>query len=264
MVAASSWLHAAGPVGQWIDTALRTLVGGPVVLVPVILGVIAVVLMRTEPDPDSRPRLILGSAMIALPLLGLWHLWSGSPQDAIARQHAAGFIGFAIGGPLSDGLTEWIAAPLLFMGVLFGLLLVTGTTIREVPSTLRAMFSTRAFHDDDYDDEYDEYDGEYDGDDLEDDGYDDLSDGYYDDDNARGDARAQTWPTAAIEAPKARRVRRWTTIHWSRTRRLSPNPRSSRAARRPKPNRSPSPSRTTPWSWTGWWRGRTTCPRWIC
>ncbi|UHJ55805.1 DNA translocase FtsK [Mycolicibacterium fortuitum] len=203
VVAASSWLHAAGPVGQWIDTALRTLVGGPVVLVPVILGVIAVVLMRTEPDPDSRPRLILGSAMIALPLLGLWHLWSGSPQDAIARQHAAGFIGFAIGGPLSDGLTEWIAAPLLFMGVLFGLLLVTGTTIREVPSTLRAMFSTRAFHDDDYDDEYDEYDGEYDGDDLEDDGYDHLSDGYYDDDNARGDARAQTWPTAAIEAPKA-------------------------------------------------------------
>ncbi|NOP97027.1 cell division protein FtsK [Mycolicibacterium fortuitum] len=202
VVAASSWLHAAGPVGQWIDTALRTLVGGPVVLVPVILGVIAVVLMRTEPDPDSRPRLILGSAMIALPLLGLWHLWSGSPQDAIARQHAAGFIGFAIGGPLSDGLTEWIAAPLLFMGVLFGLLLVTGTTIREVPSTLRAMFSTRAFHDD-YDDEYDDYDGEYDGDDLEDDGYDDLSDGYYDDDNARGDARAQTWPTAAIEAPKA-------------------------------------------------------------
>ncbi|MDF3341805.1 DNA translocase FtsK [Mycolicibacterium septicum] len=201
VVAASSWFHAAGPVGQWIDTAVRTLIGGPVVLVPVVLGAVAVVLMRTEPDPEARPRLILGSAMIALPMLGLWHLWSGSPQDPIARQHAAGFVGFAIGGPLSDGLTEWIAAPLLFMGVLFGLLLVTGTTIREVPSTLQHMFSTRAFHDDDYDDEYD-YDGEYDGSDP-DDGYDDLSDGYYDDDTSRGDAKAQTWPTAAIEAPKA-------------------------------------------------------------
>lgn len=200
VVAASSWFHAAGPVGQWIDTAVRTLIGGPVVLVPVILGVIAVVLMRTEPDPESRPRLILGSAMIALPLLGLWHLWSGSPQDPVARQHAAGFVGFAIGGPLSDGLTEWIAAPLLFMGVLFGLLLVTGTTIREVPSTLRAMFSTRAFHDDYDDDEYDgDYVDEYEYED--DDGYDDLSDGYYDDDASRGDA--QTWPTAAIESPKA-------------------------------------------------------------
>ncbi|MEW2480675.1 DNA translocase FtsK [Mycobacterium sp. NPDC049093] len=197
VVAASSWFHAAGPVGQWIDTAVRTLIGGPVVLVPVILGAIAVVLMRTEPDPESRPRLILGSAMIALPLLGLWHLWSGSPQDPVARQHAAGFVGFAIGGPLSDGLTEWIAAPLLFMGVLFGLLLVTGTTIREVPSTLRTMFSTRAFHDE-YDD--DEYDDDY-VDEYEDDGYDDLSDGYYDDGASRGDA--QTWPTVAIEAPKA-------------------------------------------------------------
>ena len=89
--------------------------------------------MRTEPDPESRPRLILGTAMIVLPALGLWHLWAGSPQDPVARQHAAGFFGFAIGGPLSDGLTAWIAAPLLFIGVLFGLLLVTGTTIREVP-----------------------------------------------------------------------------------------------------------------------------------
>ncbi|WP_264076802.1 DNA translocase FtsK [Mycolicibacterium houstonense] len=198
VVAASSWFHAAGPVGQWIDTALRTLIGGPVVLVPVVLGAIAVVLMRTEPDPESRPRLILGSAMIALPMLGLWHLWSGSPQDPVARQHAAGFVGFAIGGPLSDGLTEWIAAPLLFMGVLFGLLLVTGTTIREVPSTLQAMFTTRAFRDD-YDDEYDEYDGEY-ADDYDGPESDDFSDGYYDDDAARGDA--QTWPTPAIEAPK--------------------------------------------------------------
>ncbi|WP_135453801.1 DNA translocase FtsK [Mycobacterium sp. DL99] len=200
VVAASSWFHAAGPVGQWIDTAVRTLIGGPVVLVPVVLGAVAVVLMRTEPDPESRPRLILGSAMIALPMLGLWHLWSGSPQDPVARQHAAGFVGFAIGGPLSDGLTEWIAAPLLFMGVLFGLLLVTGTTIREVPSTLRSMFSTRAFHDDDYDDDYDgDYADEFD----DEDGYDDLSDGYYDDDTAGGDTQAQTWPTAAIEAPKA-------------------------------------------------------------
>ncbi len=67
VVAASSWFHAAGPVGQWIDTAVRTLIGGPVVLVPVVLGAVAVVLMRTEPDPEARPRLILGSAMIALP-----------------------------------------------------------------------------------------------------------------------------------------------------------------------------------------------------
>jgi S-DNA-T family DNA segregation ATPase FtsK/SpoIIIE len=56
-----------------------------------------------------------------------------------------------MGGPLADGLTAWIAAPLLFIGVLFGLLLLSGTTIRDVPATLRTMFGTRAFGSPDHD-----------------------------------------------------------------------------------------------------------------
>lgn len=194
VVAAGSWFDAARPVGQWIDTVLRTLVGDAVVLVPVVLAAIAVVLMRSEPDPEARPRLILGAAMITLPALGLWHLWSGSPQAPGERQQAAGFTGFAIGGPLADGLTAWIAAPLLFIGVLFGLLLVTGTTIREVPETVRAMFSTRGYRDEDYD-EYDEYDDEYDADDPDSGAPEDFSDGYYDDPATSRDE--QLWPSGS-------------------------------------------------------------------
>lgn len=188
VIAASSWFDAARPVGEWIDTFIRMLIGSAVVLVPIVLAAIAVVLMRTEPDPDARPRLILGGAMITLPTLGLWHLWAGSPAEPVGRQHAAGFLGFAIGGPLSDGLTAWIAAPLLFMGALFGLLLVTGTTIREVPSTVQRMFSARAFHGEAYDEDYDDeqpYAEERE----------DFSDGYYDDPSAYKDDEAQSWPT---------------------------------------------------------------------
>ena len=186
VIAASAWFDAARPVGQWIDTFLRVLIGSAVVLLPILLAAIAVVLMRTEPDPDARPRMILGATMIALPALGLWHLWAGSPQDPIARQHAAGFLGFAIGGPLSDGLTAWIAAPLLFIGVLFGVLLVTGTTIREVPSTVQRMFSARAFRGEYYDEDYE--DEEPAAEEPE-----DFSDGYYDD-PAGFDDETQ-WPT---------------------------------------------------------------------
>ena len=117
--------------------ALRTFIGSAVGLVPLITAGIAVLLMRTEPNPDTRPRLVLGAGMVALPLLGLWHLWAGSPDTPDARRNAGGFLGFAIAGPLSDGLTVWISAPLLFIGSLFGLLLLTGTTIREVPATAR-------------------------------------------------------------------------------------------------------------------------------
>jgi DNA segregation ATPase FtsK/SpoIIIE, S-DNA-T family len=191
VIAASSWFDAARPVGGWIDTSVRTLIGAAVVLVPILFAAIAVVLMRTEPHPEARPRLILGAAMIALPAMGLWHLWSGAPQEPVARQSAGGFLGFAIGGPLSDGLTPWIATPLLVMGVLFGLLLITGTTIRDVPSRMHGLFSTGY-----RDDEYDEDDAEYhDYDEPAADHQEDFSEGYYDDVTGSGD-QSQAWPGA--------------------------------------------------------------------
>src|ERR1700742_3207057 len=104
VIAASSWFDAARPVGAWIDTFLRVVIGSAVVLLPIALAAIAVVLMRTEPDPESRPRMVLGSAMIALPALGLWHLWSGSPMDPVAREHSARLPGFAIGGARRRGV----------------------------------------------------------------------------------------------------------------------------------------------------------------
>ena len=198
IVVASSWFDAARPVGGWIDNFLRVLIGSAVLMLPVALVAIAVVLMRSEPDPDARPRLILGAAMITLPMLGLWHLWSGSPDNPAGRQRASGFLGFAIGGPLAEGLTQWIAAPLLFIGALFGLLLITGTTIREVPDTVRAMFGTRMLRDEDeyYDDaEFDDRVGAE---------PEDFSDGYYDDPAAYSDSEAHAWPAGSAAAATLR------------------------------------------------------------
>src|SRR3984893_12763673 len=180
VVAASSWFDAARPVGAWVDSGLRVLFGSPVVVLPVVAAAIAVLLMRTEPNPEARPRLVLGATMVALPVLGLWHLWAGSPDSPVGRANAAGFIGFAIGGPLSEGLTPWICAPLLFIGALFGVLLLTGTTIREVPDTLRSMFGTRMF---DYSGPESEA---YDDPGVESDVAEDFSDGYYDDPSSYG------------------------------------------------------------------------------
>jgi DNA segregation ATPase FtsK/SpoIIIE, S-DNA-T family len=190
VIAASSWFDAARPVGAWVDSVLRIFIGSAVVVLPVVTAGVAVLLMRTEPNPDARPRLVLGATMVALPVLGLWHLWAGSPDTPVGRGHAAGFIGFAIGGPLSEGLTAWICAPLLFIGALFGLLLLTGTTIREVPDTLRSMFGTRMFG-------YGASEREcYEDDpDIESPVAEDFSDGYYDDPSAYGDDEAQAWPS---------------------------------------------------------------------
>ncbi|MDP7735722.1 DNA translocase FtsK 4TM domain-containing protein [Mycobacterium paragordonae] len=202
IVAASSWFDAARPVGAWVDAGLRMFVGSAVVLLPLVAAAAAIVLMRTEPDPDARPRLILGSSLIALSFLGLRHLWSGSPEDPELRRRAAGFIGFAIGGPLSDGLTPWIAAPLLFICALFGVLLLTGITIREVPDALRNMFGTRLFQREYEDDEYDDFAGD-DADTVEVAPAEDFSDGYYDEAPLRPEDEPKPWPTADLDEPIA-------------------------------------------------------------
>src|SRR5271154_664015 len=191
VIAASSWFDAARPVGAWVDSVVRIFIGSAVLALPVVTAAVAVLLMRTEPNPEARPRLVLGATMGALPALGLWHLWAGSPDTPAGRAHAAGFVGFAIGGPLSEGLTKWISAPLLFIGALFGVLLLSGTTIREVPDTLRSLFGTRMF---DYlEPESDAYDADPA---MENSAGEDFSDGYYDDPSAYADDEAQAWPTA--------------------------------------------------------------------
>jgi DNA segregation ATPase FtsK/SpoIIIE, S-DNA-T family len=204
VVAASSWFGGARPIGAWVDEVLRTFIGAGVLALPVVTAGIALLLMRTAPNPDARPRLILGASLIALSLLGLRHLWSGSPEDPEARRRAAGFIGFAIGGPLSEGLTPWIAAPLLFIGAMFGLLLLTGTTMREVPDVVRGMFGTRLFQrdyadEDEYDADFDYRDDYSDGSETQDAPREDFSDGYYDESFTGAvdpEDGPRAWPTA--------------------------------------------------------------------
>jgi S-DNA-T family DNA segregation ATPase FtsK/SpoIIIE len=67
---------------------------------------------------------------------------------------------------------------------------LTGTTIRELPDTLRSMFGTRMF---------DYRDGEeyYDEPGTESGVAEDFSDGYYDESSAYGDDEAQAWPSSA-------------------------------------------------------------------
>ncbi|MFD6061140.1 DNA translocase FtsK [Rhodococcus wratislaviensis] len=163
VVAGGIWFSAGGPVGEWIETGVRAVFGGASGVLPLIGVAVAVILIRTEPKPEIQPRLVLGSLLVGLPALGLWHIATGSPTDAEGRTRGAGFVGYAAGGPLTDGLTVWLAAPLLLMATLFGVLLLTGTTVREVPGKLQSYFGTSFGRDHyaDYDSEYYE-DGEYD------------------------------------------------------------------------------------------------------
>jgi S-DNA-T family DNA segregation ATPase FtsK/SpoIIIE len=136
---AGVWWQAGGPVGQWVDVAVRSSVGFPAVIVPVVLLGIGVTLMRTDAKPEERFRLVVGGVLIGIGVLGMFHLIGGLPMDPLARRDAGGALGYLAGGFLAQGLTPWVAGPLLVLIFVFGLLCVLHWPVREVPQRLRAL-----------------------------------------------------------------------------------------------------------------------------
>ncbi len=144
VAAASVWWGAGGPVGAGVQHALRTMFGSVAVVLPVVLAAVAVALMRTEPDPAARPRRTVGTLLLVLGVLGLGHLVAGAPVDGPGRYQGAGAVGFLVADPLVDGFTVWVAAPLLALLTVYGLLVLTGTPVRAVPDRVRRLFGAQA------------------------------------------------------------------------------------------------------------------------
>ncbi len=135
--AVGAWARAAGPVGRWVELAFRTVVGAGAVIVPLGLVVIGIVLMRSGPRPETRPRRVIGTAMISAALLGVLHIINGRPQELEGLQYAGGWAGWVAGDILARGVTAWLAVPLLLLALVWGLLVFTGTPVREIPERLR-------------------------------------------------------------------------------------------------------------------------------
>ncbi|HVV25349.1 MAG TPA: DNA translocase FtsK 4TM domain-containing protein, partial [Pseudonocardiaceae bacterium] len=133
------WFQAAGPVGHWVDIGVRSVFGNGSVLLPLALLAAGVTLMRTGPKPESRPRLVIGALLFSLALLGILHLAGHQPVANAGRMYAGGAIGYLAGGFLAQGLTGWVAGPLLVLVGLYGVLVFTGTPVREIPNRLRAL-----------------------------------------------------------------------------------------------------------------------------
>ncbi len=139
VAAAALWWTAGGPVGAGLQHTLRALFGTVSMGLPVVLAGVGVTLMRTEPDVAARPRRTVGTLLLTLGTLGLWHLAVGAPADGVGRSRAAGVVGFLVADPLVDGFTVWVAAPLLALLAGYGLLVLTGTPVRAVPERIRRL-----------------------------------------------------------------------------------------------------------------------------
>ena len=133
------WWRAAGPIGHWIDAGVRSAIGIGALALPVVLLLIGVVLMRTDPRKEARPRLVIGFLLFWLAVLGLAHLFGGQPEANVGREGAGGAIGYVAGQFLAQGVTAWVAAPVLILIAFYGVLVFTGTPVREIPQRLKSI-----------------------------------------------------------------------------------------------------------------------------
>jgi S-DNA-T family DNA segregation ATPase FtsK/SpoIIIE len=144
VVAAAVWWQLPGGVGD----ATRTVVNGSVGLlgwfVPLLLCFVA---WRNLRNPDSNGpagRQIIGWAALLFGVLGLVHIANGMPRphrgDTEALQQAGGAVGFVVSSLFMDLLrSTLVVVPLLVLLAVFGVLVITGTPVYQVPTRVREL-----------------------------------------------------------------------------------------------------------------------------
>jgi S-DNA-T family DNA segregation ATPase FtsK/SpoIIIE len=149
VLAASLWARMGNAVGRAIHTAAVDGFGSLSWILPVLAVLLAWRFLR-HPDRNSETvRAAIGWTALLLSVLGLIHIAKGSPRPgdgARAIHLAGGYLGYAVSGPLAAALTPWVAAPLLALLAVFGLLVISGTPLHRLPerfAAVREMFGGR-------------------------------------------------------------------------------------------------------------------------
>ncbi|ROQ34734.1 DNA translocase FtsK [Streptomyces sp. PanSC19] len=142
IVAAGTWSNLRGPVGDLVEMLVTGSFGRLDLLVPLLLGAIAIRLILYPEKPEANGRISIGLSALVIGVLGQVHIACGSPgrgDGSAAMQDAGGLIGWAASQPLVFMMGEVLAVPMLVLLTVFGLLVVTATPVNAIPQRLRAL-----------------------------------------------------------------------------------------------------------------------------
>ncbi|MFD5743822.1 DNA translocase FtsK [Streptomyces massasporeus] len=142
IVAAGTWADLKGPVGDLVEILVTGAFGRLDLLVPILLGVIAVRFIRHPEKPEANGRIVIGLSALVIGVLGQVHIACGSPARGDGMQairDAGGLIGWGMATPLSYAMGDVLAVPLLVLLTVFGLLVVTATPVNAIPQRLRLL-----------------------------------------------------------------------------------------------------------------------------
>ncbi|MER7175952.1 DNA translocase FtsK [Streptomyces mesophilus] len=142
IVAAGTWSQLRGPVGDLVELLVTGAFGRLDLLVPLLLGGMAVRFIRHPEQQEANGRIVIGLSALVIGVLGQVHMACGAPgrgEGTEAIRDAGGLIGWAASRPLIFTMGEVLAVPLLVLLTVFGLLVVTATPVNAIPQRLRLL-----------------------------------------------------------------------------------------------------------------------------
>ncbi len=139
LVGLGMYVHAAGPIGAFLEAVFRGLLGVYGYVVPPLTLYFGVMVVLDRPSHDVG-RIAVGLVLTFIGVIGGWHLIAGTPQPADgirALWPAGGLVGWGIAAPLAAGLSPWGAGAVLLALLGLGLLIVTQTPVADLVRGLR-------------------------------------------------------------------------------------------------------------------------------
>jgi S-DNA-T family DNA segregation ATPase FtsK/SpoIIIE len=141
VVAAAQWWLLPGAAGDVLRSVVEGTVGILAGAVPLILLALAWRTLRHPASNGPAGRQVIGWGALLCGLLGLIHISNGLPRPgdgSTAMREAGGALGFVASAPLVDLFrSSMLAAPLLVLLAVFGVLVITATPLHTLPTLAR-------------------------------------------------------------------------------------------------------------------------------
>ncbi|MBR2673646.1 MAG: DNA translocase FtsK 4TM domain-containing protein [Aeriscardovia sp.] len=143
---ASEWFRVPGPFGRFLHDVASGAVGVLSVILPFALVYVSIRLMRHAGRTSDNAHILGGGFLLVwtvCSIIDAAKIGNVRGFDFSGIRSAGGLLGYAVGSPLSWGLSRGFAIAVFVIVGLYSLLLMTGVHVDQLPGILRKMAGPR-------------------------------------------------------------------------------------------------------------------------